>query len=185
MHRLFLSLQPISQEKVSRNGKDSLARPGRWNITPPLACAPFPGRPWPPDEAPPPRAARRRSCHRAKEPSMPSPTRLMVADAGSGMFLDRVRKSPATAGFEMSFPEADTPEALGAAIAGADAVYCYMSRLSREVLRSAKRLKFIQKHGLTCKNIDLAAAADLGIPVATLPLSITVPRASTLPFTSM
>jgi len=101
---------------------------------------------------------------------MLSPTRLMVADAGSGMFLDRVRKSPATAGFEMSFPEADTPEALGAAIAGAEAVYCYMSRLSREVLRSAKRLKFIQKHGLTCKNIDLAAAADLGIPVATLPL---------------
>lgn len=101
---------------------------------------------------------------------MPSSLRLLVADAGSGMFLTRVRASPATAGFELSFPEAETPEALRAAAAEADAIYCYMSRLSREVLQSARRLKFIQKHGLTCKNIDLAAAAEMGIPVATLPL---------------
>ena len=101
---------------------------------------------------------------------MSSPIRLMVADAGSGRFLDRVRKNPATAGFEITIPEAHTPEALSAAIAGADAVYCYLPPLSREVLQSAKRLKFIQNHGLTCKNIDLAAAANLEISVATLPL---------------
>lgn len=101
---------------------------------------------------------------------MSSAIRLLVADAASGKFLERVRKSPAAEGFEVLAPEADTPEALCAAAAGADAVLCYKADLTREVIQAAPRLKFIQKHGLNCKNIDLAAAAERGVPVAGLTL---------------
>ena len=52
----------------------------------------------------------------------------------------------------------------------ADAVYIYKDELSGQAIRSAPGLRFIQKHGLNCKNIDMAAAADRKVPVATLPL---------------
>src|SRR5262249_27764942 len=42
--------------------------------------------------------------------------------------------------------------------------------LPADVIRSAPSLRFIQKHGLNCKNIDVDAASERGIPVATLQL---------------
>ncbi len=101
---------------------------------------------------------------------MSASTRLLVADAASGLFLDRVRKSPAAAGFEITAPGDESEEALCAAAREAEVILCYKARLPGPAIRAASSLKLIQKHGLNCKNIDLAAASERGVAVATQPL---------------
>jgi len=72
--------------------------------------------------------------------------------------------------FEMLSYVGEGEEAIGQLIGDVDAIYIYQHFLTGDLIRSAPRLKFIQKHGLNCKNIDLKTAAERGIPVATLPL---------------
>ena len=91
--------------------------------------------------------------------------RLLVADGASGRFLERVRASPAAAPFEIAAPEAGGEDALLALAPEADAILCYKARLPAAVIEAAARLKYIQKHGLNLKNIDLEAARRRGIPV--------------------
>ena len=57
-----------------------------------------------------------------------------------------------------------------AAAPGADAMLCYQAAIPASVIHAAPALKFIQKHGLNCRNIDVAAATAQEVRVATMPL---------------
>jgi phosphoglycerate dehydrogenase-like enzyme len=94
----------------------------------------------------------------------------LVLDSGSPRFVDEVRALPDAARFEIISYEGKGEEALKGLIPQAEAVYIYQHLLPAEFIRSAPSLRFIQKHGLNCKNIDLSAATARGIPVATIPL---------------
>ena len=95
---------------------------------------------------------------------------LMVVDVVSGKYLDRVKEFSEGMPFDLVLAKGEDEESLMAAAPAADAILCYKAELSGPVIQSAPSLKFIQKHGLNSKNIDLAAARELGIPVATMPL---------------
>ena len=96
--------------------------------------------------------------------------RLLVADGASGRFLERVRANPAAAPFEIAAPDSTDEDALLALAPEAEAALCYKAALPAPVIRAAARLRYIQKHGLNCKNIAVDAARERGIPVGTQPL---------------
>jgi phosphoglycerate dehydrogenase-like enzyme len=100
---------------------------------------------------------------------MDRPIRLLL-DSESEPLVHGVSALPNASQFELLSYVGQGTRKLNELIAEADAVYIYKDELSGEAIRSAPGLRFIQKHGLNCKNIDLGAAADRGIPVATLPL---------------
>ena len=102
--------------------------------------------------------------------------RLLVASGTNWDFPQRVRDSTAARAFSVIIPEDDSEASLLKSVPEADAILCYESRLPASVIRAARSLKFIQKHGVSCRNIDVAAATERKIPVATMPLlrSITV-----------
>lgn len=62
------------------------------------------------------------------------------------------------------------------AAADAEAILCYQARVDASLIRSAPALRLIQKHGLNTRNIDVEAATERSVPIATMPLmrSITV-----------
>lgn len=61
-----------------------------------------------------------------------------------------------------------TPEALLRALPSAEVLVTEREPIGREELRAAPRLRLLQKFGRDCDNIDLAAAAERGVPVASL-----------------
>ncbi len=93
--------------------------------------------------------------------------RLLVTDGASGKFLKRVQANPASAPFTIIAPDRADEDALLALAPEADAILCYKAGLSAAVIRAARNVKYIQKHGLNCKNIDVEAAAKRGIRVGT------------------
>lgn len=97
------------------------------------------------------------------------PIRLLL-DSARQRFVDQVSELPEAKGFEIVSYVGKGPEGLIEAIREADAVYIYQDPLPRDAIREAPNLRFIQKHGLNCKNIDIAAATERRIPVATVPL---------------
>jgi phosphoglycerate dehydrogenase-like enzyme len=97
------------------------------------------------------------------------PIRLII-DSARQRFVDEVSELPEAAGFELVSYVGKGADGLCKEIQEADAIYIYQDTLPGDVIRSAPRLRFIQKHGLNCKNIDVAAATERGIPVATIPL---------------
>jgi phosphoglycerate dehydrogenase-like enzyme len=94
----------------------------------------------------------------------------LLVDSGSKRFAEGVGALPEAADFEILTYVGKGEEGLRELIPQADAVYIYQHFLPADVIRSAPSLRFIQKHGLNCKNIGLEAAAERGIPVATLQL---------------
>ncbi len=96
-----------------------------------------------------------------------SAVRLLVTDVSAGAFVERVLKNPVTEQFQILTPEAEDEEALLSVVPDADAILCYKANLPGSVIRAGDSLRFIQKHGLNCKNIDVAAAAERNIPVGT------------------
>ncbi len=92
---------------------------------------------------------------------------LLVPDGASGRFLERVKASPAAAPFEIIAPGSGEEDALVALAPQADAILCYKAALPASLIQAAENLKFIQKHGLNRKNIDMEAADARGIPVGT------------------
>jgi phosphoglycerate dehydrogenase-like enzyme len=94
----------------------------------------------------------------------------LLVDSGSRRFAEGVSSLPEAAEFEILSYVGKGEEAIRELIPQADAIYIYQHFLPADVIRSAPSLRFIQKHGLNCKNIDVAAATERGIPVATLPL---------------
>lgn len=97
------------------------------------------------------------------------PIRLLI-DSARRQFVDQVRELPEAAGLELISYVGGGAQGMRDNIRQADAVYIYQDLLPGDAIRSAPALRFIQKHGLNCKNIDVAAATELGIPVATVPL---------------
>jgi phosphoglycerate dehydrogenase-like enzyme len=95
--------------------------------------------------------------------------RLLV-DSGSRRFVEGVAALPEAADFDIVSYPGQGEDAIRELIPTVDAVYIYQHFLPADVIRSAQSLRFIQKHGLNCKNIDIAAASERGIPVATLQL---------------
>ncbi len=97
------------------------------------------------------------------------PIRLLV-DSARQRFVDDIATLPEAAGFEVVSYVGRGEQGLRDEIRQADAVYIYQDTLPGDAIRGAPNLRFIQKHGLNCKNIDVAAATERGIPVATVPL---------------
>ena len=97
------------------------------------------------------------------------PIRLVI-DSASKRFVDQVSALRDAAQFEILSYVGEGEEGLSRVMAEADAVYIYQHHLSGDVIRAAPSLRFIQKHGLNCKNIGVEAATERAIPVATLPL---------------
>src|SRR3972149_1508267 len=96
--------------------------------------------------------------------------RLMVADGAARRFALRVQASPDARPFNLIIPENETEAAMLATAPQADAILCYQAALPGSVIRVAGSLKLIQKHGLNCRNIDVAAATERNVRVATVPL---------------
>lgn len=105
---------------------------------------------------------------------MSEPIRLMLADGAARKIALRVRESPAARPFSLIIPENDTEGALLASAPAADAILCYQAEIPASVIRVASSLRLIQKHGLNCRNIDVAAATQGNVRVATMPLLRTV-----------
>ena len=96
--------------------------------------------------------------------------RLMVADGATANFSQRIRTSPEAQPFTLIITENDSEAALLKSAPEADAILCYKAEIPASVIRAARSLKLIQKHGLNCRNIDVAAATQCNVRVATLPL---------------
>ncbi len=96
--------------------------------------------------------------------------RLMLADGMARRFAQRVSNCPDARPFKLIIPENDSLPNVIAAAPEADAILSYQAQIPASVIEAAPSLKFIQKHGLTCRNIDVAAASARGIPVATVAL---------------
>jgi phosphoglycerate dehydrogenase-like enzyme len=94
----------------------------------------------------------------------------LLVDSGSRRFAEGVSTLPEAADFEILTYVGKGEKAIRELIPEADAVYIYQHFLPAEIIRSAPSLRFIQKHGLNCTNVDVAAATERGIPVATLQL---------------
>jgi phosphoglycerate dehydrogenase-like enzyme len=99
-----------------------------------------------------------------------SPIRLLLSDGPAKRFGQIVRDSPASRDFQLTQPGDETEGALSVLAAEAEAIYCYLAPITEKVIRAAPKLRFIQKHGVSCSNIDVAAARAHGVTVATQPL---------------
>ena len=96
--------------------------------------------------------------------------RLMLADGAGHKVTPRFSKAPAAQAFDLVIPADGTAAAQLAVAADVDAIITYQTEISAAVIRAAPALKFIQKHGRNCRSIDVAAASERGVRVATMPL---------------
>jgi phosphoglycerate dehydrogenase-like enzyme len=96
--------------------------------------------------------------------------RLLMADGAASNIVRRVRESPASRTFELLVPPTSSEADLIAAVPPADAILAYEAPIPASVIRAAPALKLIQKHGLNCRKIDVAAATERNVRVATIPL---------------
>ena len=96
--------------------------------------------------------------------------RLLVADAEGSNIVRRLREHPDSRGFELIVPASNAEADLLACVAPADAILAYEAEIPASVIRAAPSLRLIQKHGLNCRKIDVAAATSRNVRVATLPL---------------
>jgi lactate dehydrogenase-like 2-hydroxyacid dehydrogenase len=96
--------------------------------------------------------------------------RLLVAEDPSIRFVKKVQECEMASSFRIMIPKDGTKDSLIALAPKADAILCFRAELPGSVIRAATSLKFIQKHGLNCSNIDIAAATERNVLVATMPL---------------
>ena len=94
----------------------------------------------------------------------------MVADGAKSRLAERVREAPDAQPFKVILPENDSEAALLACASEADAILTWQGAIHASVIRAAPTLRFIQKHGLNCRHIDVAAATARNDRVATMPL---------------
>src|SRR5215207_9410469 len=100
---------------------------------------------------------------------MDRPIRLLLDSESEGL-VERITGMAESGQFELLSYLGQGTQKLNVLIKQADAIYIYKDELSGEAIRSAPGLRFIQKHGVNCKNIDMAAVTERRIPIATLPL---------------
>ena len=94
----------------------------------------------------------------------------LLLDSSSRSFVNSVHDNKASAPFEILEYLEEWPKVPPSLVREADAIFWHKDYLSEGIIRSANSLKFIQKNGLNCKNIDVATADERKIPVASLSL---------------
>jgi len=72
-------------------------------------------------------------------------------------------------GYEIKMGSGTSVETLCAEVADCEAVLLRTAKFPAEVLRAAKKLKVIGRHGVGCDNIDVPAATELGIQITFTP----------------
>jgi D-3-phosphoglycerate dehydrogenase / 2-oxoglutarate reductase len=72
---------------------------------------------------------------------------------------------------EIIVPESLDPETWGNFLPGAEAICVRLSQIPRSMIEKAPNLKIISRHGVGCDNIDVAAATEKGVIVATVGLA--------------
>lgn len=74
---------------------------------------------------------------------------------------------------ELVFPEPQNADGILALIGGCDALVVRNTKISRAILAAGPRLRVVGRHGVGYDSIDVAAAADLGLPVVYTPAANT------------
>lgn len=93
--------------------------------------------------------------------------RVLVPDGTNYRFSWKVETMAKGRPFTVIVPETLTEDGVAAAAGNADAILAYKAPVTRPVLDAARNARVIQKFGIDCKNIDVAAARERGIPVFT------------------
>jgi D-3-phosphoglycerate dehydrogenase len=76
-------------------------------------------------------------------------------------------------GYKLIYPPGYAREDLLKYIADCDAVLLRTAKITKEILEAGKKLRIVARHGAGFENVDIQAAADLGIWVTNAPLSTT------------
>ena len=98
---------------------------------------------------------------------MDNPIRVLVPDGVNYRFAGKVEAMAAGKPFKVVVPAGPAEADVIAAAADVDAILAYKLPITRALLEAAPKARMIQKYGLDCKNIDLAAAREKGLPVFT------------------
>ncbi len=72
---------------------------------------------------------------------------------------------------EIIVPETPDPTTWANFLPGAEAICVRLSQIPRPMIEKAPNLKIISRHGVGCDNIDVAAATEKGVIVATVGLA--------------
>jgi D-3-phosphoglycerate dehydrogenase len=72
---------------------------------------------------------------------------------------------------EIIVPETPDPATWANFLPGAEAICVRLSKIPRSMMEQAPNLKIISRHGVGCDNIDVAAATEQGVVVATVGLA--------------
>ena len=98
---------------------------------------------------------------------MSDPIRVLVPDGTNYRLSPKVEAMAQGKPFRVLVPEAITEAGITAAARDADVIFAYKAEITDKVLDAGRGVRMIQKFGIDCKNIDLAAARERGIPVFT------------------
>lgn len=98
---------------------------------------------------------------------MSDPIRVLVPDGVNYRFFTKVEAMAEGKPFNIVVPQESTEAGVIAVAGSVDAILAYKAPITRAVLDAARSARMIQKYGLDCKNIDLAAAREKGLPVFT------------------
>jgi phosphoglycerate dehydrogenase-like enzyme len=93
--------------------------------------------------------------------------RVLVPDGTNYRFSWKVETMAKGRPFAVLVPETITEAGIAAAARDAEAILAYKAPITRAVLEAAPGARMIQKFGIDCKNIDLAAARERKLPVFT------------------
>jgi D-3-phosphoglycerate dehydrogenase / 2-oxoglutarate reductase len=72
---------------------------------------------------------------------------------------------------EIIVPETPDPAAWANFLPGAEAIVVRLAKISRATIEAAPNLKIVSRHGVGCDNIDVPAATEHGVIVATVGLA--------------
>ena len=95
------------------------------------------------------------------------PIRVLVPDGTNNRFGWKVETMAEGRPFSIVIPKEAGEAAIVAAAGDVDAILAYKVPITRAVIESAPKVRMIQKFGLDCKDIDVAAAREKSIPVFT------------------
>lgn len=98
---------------------------------------------------------------------MSNPIRVLVPDGINYRFATKVEAMAEGKPFKIIVPTAPDEAGIIAVAGEADAILAYKAPVTRAVIEAAPGARLIQKFGLDCKDIDLVAAHEKGLPVFT------------------
>jgi phosphoglycerate dehydrogenase-like enzyme len=98
---------------------------------------------------------------------MTNPIRVLLPDGESDRFAMKVGAMAEGKPFELVIPKSANGDDMLKMAADVDAILSYKAPLTRAIIQAAGKARMIQKFGLDCKNIDLAAVREKGLPLFT------------------